>query len=825
MHMKRQKTKVRSIKKKELPSVSENGGSMFGFRYSAAETIPWIILIVLSILLSALLYPNILTYPRVYHIGDIADHNIKATRDFLVENKELSEKKRAEAVKAVIPVYDFDPSASDIIERVKKAFAVARKYQKENQKKKQTDKVSKPNKTNNTNKITESLHDNVPSLKDSFFAILDIPVNDKAFATLMAEGFPKKAEQSIVRLLLSVMKRGIVNDRKTMMTYRNKGILLHDIHTGKEVKVNDLDRFYDLDTVKRFIIRQRPALEDNGLSYRLAKAVCEIAVSLVTPNVTFNQRETEVRKDKAYRSIKPFYFKVKKGEMLVREGERITHENLIKLNEQNRLIQRNSILGKAPIMAILISFMLCTMYALGMLNKKRPYTPLKDFLLFIFTLVIVFLYVIAGNFIVGEIAQGIDFFNPRALLFAIPVTSGAMIICIFLGIRIAAAFAIAISVLSSIVLGSKIEFFIYFFVISLIAAYYVKESTERSVFIKAGLKVGMFSIILALCVESLSGSSYNTIEASIAIISAFAGGVFAGIITTGIQPLIEMAFGYTTNIKLLELASLDSPLLQKLMVHAPGTYHHSVIVSNMVEATAKAVNANPLLAKVAAYYHDIGKIKKPLYFVENQRNGENKHDKLAPSMSALILISHVKDGVEMAEKERLGKEIIDIIQQHHGTSLISFFYNKAIELNAKKGEKAVPVKEEDFRYPGPKPQTKEAGLVMLADSVEAASRALPDPTPARIQGIVQKVINKIFFDGQLDECELTLKDLHKIANSFNQILGGIYHHRIEYPESDAKGTATGKNGNTDNIRKEKSGNRQRPGNKKNGEGIRRLGLS
>ena len=209
-----------------------------------------------------------------------------------------------------------------------------------------------------------------------------------------------------------------------------------------------------------------------------------------------------------------------------------------------------------------------------------------------------------------------------------------------------------------------------------------------------------------------------------------------GVITAGTLPLVEMSFGYTTDIKLLELANLDRPLLRELMVQAPGTYHHSVIVSNMVEATAKAVNANPLLAKVAAYYHDIGKIKKPRYFIENQVDCENKHEKLAPSMSSLILISHVKDGVELAKKHKLGKEIIDIIRQHHGTSLISFFYEKAREQEEKKGGKSVQVEEEDFRYPGPKPQTKEAGLVMLADVVEAASRTLMDPTAARIQGMV-----------------------------------------------------------------------------------------
>ena len=235
---------------------------------------------------------------------------------------------------------------------------------------------------------------------------------------------------------------------------------------------------------------------------------------------------------------------------------------------------------------------------------------------------------------------------------------------------------------------------------------------------------------------------------------------------------------------------MDQPLLRELMVEAPGTYHHSVIVGNMVEAAAKSIGANSLLAKVAAYYHDIGKIKKPLYFIENQFECENRHEKLAPSMSSLILISHVKDGIELARQHHLGKEIINIISQHHGKSFISFFYNKAVEAREKtqsaKASLLPPINADDFRYPGPKPQTKEAGLVMLADVVEAACRSLTEPTPARIQGLVNRLINGIFSDGQLDECELTLKDLHQIAKHFNQILATIHHKRIEYPVANGK---------------------------------------
>jgi hypothetical protein len=197
-----------------------------------------------------------------------------------------------------------------------------------------------------------------------------------------------------------------------------------------------------------------------------------------------------------------------------------------------------------------------------------------------------------------------------------------------------------------------------------------------------------------------------------------------------------------------------------------------------VEAAASEIGANPLLAKVCGYYHDIGKINKPDYFIENQAGGRNRHDRLAPSMSALILIAHIKDGIEMAQRYKLGPVITATIQQHHGTSLIRYFYEKAKQ---KKGESAVNMA--DYRYPGPKPQTREAGLVMLADAVEAASRTLENPTPARIQGLVQRLINAIFSDGQLDNCELTLRDLHNIAKSFNTILNGIHHHRIEYPET------------------------------------------
>jgi len=257
------------------------------------------------------------------------------------------------------------------------------------------------------------------------------------------------------------------------------------------------------------------------------------------------------------------------------------------------------------------------------------------------------------------------------------------------------------------------------------------------------------------------------------------GGLSVIAIVTLLLPLIEYLFKVTTDITLLELLDLDQPIMKNLMVTAPGTYHHSVIVGNLVEAAAETVGANPLLARVSAYYHDIGKIKMPDYFVENQSGSISKHDKLTPHMSSMIITNHVKEGVELAHQYKLPEAIVDIIKQHHGNMTVSYFYEKAKE----KSENDAPA-EEDYKYPGPKPQTRVAALVMMADAVEAASKVLNDPTPARIESLVDRIINHIFLEGQLDECELTLKDIHEIKTRFTFILTGIFHKRIDYPGFD-----------------------------------------
>jgi putative nucleotidyltransferase with HDIG domain len=249
----------------------------------------------------------------------------------------------------------------------------------------------------------------------------------------------------------------------------------------------------------------------------------------------------------------------------------------------------------------------------------------------------------------------------------------------------------------------------------------------------------------------------------------------------GSLPIFEYLFNNITNISLLELSYSTHPILKEMILKAPGTYHHSLVTGNLSEAAATEIGANELLARIGAYYHDIGKIEKAEYFSENQLPNFTKHDSLTPSMSKLIIINHVKEGEELAKRYRLNAQIIDFISQHHGTSLVYYFYRKALE-NQEESE----IKEEGFRYPGPKPKTKEAAIVLLADSVEAASRTLKDPTPAKIEELVYKIINNKFIDGQLDECDLTLKDLEKIGRVFIKILAPIYYARVTYPEKESE---------------------------------------
>ncbi len=358
-----------------------------------------------------------------------------------------------------------------------------------------------------------------------------------------------------------------------------------------------------------------------------------------------------------------------------------------------------------------------------------------------------------------------------------PVAFGSMLVAILIDNRLAYFITMILALFVGLLTESnQLALITVAFVGGTVGVYRVTRLSQTGDLARAGFYIAIANAAAILAMELITGS-VNISAVLVGILLGVISGILSAVLTIGALPYLESAFSITSMIKLLELSNPNHELLKRLLIEAPGTYHHSLMVGNLAEASAQAVGANPLLVRVGAYFHDIGKIKRPEYFVENQRGFDEPHNKIAPALSALIIISHVKEGVELAREARLPEVLIDFIASHHGTSLAKYFYTQAI---AEEGEGMV--NEDSFRYEGPKPQTKEVALVMLADAVEAAVRSLPNPNMDSIRIMVNKIIRDKLNDHQLDECDLTFKDLDILGDSFCNVLGGVHHKRIEYPD-------------------------------------------
>ncbi len=472
---------------------------------------------------------------------------------------------------------------------------------------------------------------------------------------------------------------------------------------------------------------------------------------------------------------------LKKGEVIVREGERITEEHLNELYALKGMEKgRASFIMKFFYLSFLLLLFMIILYEYADRNIKKFVLSEKD--LFFGAILITL-----STVLVKIACLVFDYFpeNYAANLFyIIPIFVFGIITRVALFSEAAIVFSIMFAIIVGFSFETSLPVFLYTLVGNVLSSYFSGRCENRNTILRAGLYTGLIMGFIVLLFNLYSGHALSDIPLKIALI--LLGGIGSSFVALGLLPVIEYVFEYTTDVKLLELANFEHPLLEDMMVNAPGTYHHSIIVGNLSKAAAEAIGAHPLLTRVASYYHDAGKLKMPHYFIENRKGYEDVHETLSPNMSALIILSHVKEGVDLAEKYRLGKKITSIIKEHHGTSLVSYFYSRAKEME---DPELHVIQDKDFRYTGPKPQTKEAGIVMLADAVEASSRTLTEPTPKRIENHVQNVIENIFLDGQLDDCELTLKDLHAIQKSFITILIGIFHQRIGYPERAENGGA------------------------------------
>lgn len=697
-----------------------------------------------------------------YVPGDVATRTIRAPRDLFFEDVQSTERKRAEAGLLSKRVFIIDDREERFVPyQLNLLFEGMREIAG------QPDGVEHLA-LGDEQRMKFERKFNVDFEGEEWAAITD-KVNWPLFTRILSKA------------LNPIIERGVVSDEDIFSRGRSRrsSTLIHK-SSNQEQPLVDLGGMLSLKQAREVF---GASLADIGVEAKPAfrSALVKLGDYVLRPNVTFNAEESEHRLKVLRERVSPIYNQVKKGEVIVRAGDVVSPSDARKLERLRENHGGEKFVREALGYFVITALIFIVTYHFAQAFWQAFSLSLRDLTAVVVTLICSLL--ILRLFQLFSDAFNLNFpdIESNAFMLCAPVAAGGMLLQVTLGASAVFLFTMSFSLLTAIFLEDPWKLMLIIALGNCIGAIFVKRCTRRATLLNASLRVAVTNIIVVL--------SYLVIlpevtlqEGSAVVLLAIAGGVLSGIVAAGLLPVLEYLGGYATDIRLLELASLERPLLRELSLQAPGTWNHSMVVGHLGEVAAESIGANSLLTKVGAYYHDIGKARKPVYFIENQGGGTNRHNKLSPSMSALIIRNHVKEGMELAKQEGIPQRVIDFIPQHHGTALIEYFYEKALK-EAADGE---VIDEMHYRYSGPKPQTKEAGILMLSDVVEAASRTIADPSPAKIQGMVQKIINKIFTSGQLDESELTLKDLHFIARSFTRVLLGIHHRRIEYSESAEK---------------------------------------
>jgi len=732
----------------------------------------WLMLLVVSLgaafIISPGLYGQHVPDLRAEDVGQpfraASPSGFKATRDYDIVHSDSTVNRREEARATVRPVFDYDPGvANGLRASVEEAFAAMRSA------------LPAPNSGEPSE--SEALY----GRKKEFEETLVAP-DAEDFHALVNSRFSRQVEQMVVGLLERAYQSPVVSARDELARGSTSGITVRVLGADKE-SASPIAAPGILDVREAQAEMDRFASVPGNLPPDwpgvLRRAVLRLAKLQLRANLFFNAEETKTRRDAAAGAVRDAVIQIKKGQKIIGDGELITplHRVIVAgMGAQRDPMEVFQLqLGGALLVAGLIAFTFAFFRA--SFSRFRP--TRKDGIL----LGLVLLAALGTLHIWVGVADAIHDRYPRlpadSLYYLAPICAGAMIVRFLLSELLALFFAVVASLLCALLMGNSLSFGIFTLLTSLAGAQWISHARERTGIFKSGAAAALVGVCSLVALGFAEGKGVSP-ELAINLACAAVGGLLAApMIVMAVTPLLESLLGYASDIKLLELANLNHPALKELIVQAPGTYHHSIIIGSLVEGAAEAIGANPLLARSCAYYHDIGKGRNPLYFGENQK-GENRHDTLAPAMSAVIIKRHVTEGLEMARQYKLPKLVADAIPQHHGTRLVGFFFHKALKEQEGK-ENPQPVDESIYRYAGPKPQFREAALVMIADAVEAASRSMPEPTSAKLQALVTKLINVIFSEGQLDDCDLTLKDLNLIAQSFAHTLEGIYHARPSYP--------------------------------------------
>ncbi len=601
-----------------------------------------------------------------------------------------------------------------------------------------------------------------PAMRAARLKALGVPIDADAAEALASAGRARRVLQSLGDWLAEVGEAGIVAEKKGDLVL---GYRMVSLREGEGELPAPVSRFYDRrQALDHIVARATEAFPGDTRSVHLVE---QVAAPFLQPTVLYDAAETDWRRVQAKGAVSGVVGTVKKDELIVDANERVTADAVRKLNSLRNLELSRSTRSEfiyPPVARMLLMLLFIAAFA-TYLRMELLAVYRDNGMLAMFTLLTL---AVMGAAVVLVPVAGLSEFT-------VPLALAPLVVASLMEKRPALVFTLMVAILVTSVLELRAPFVPVAMMGGVTAVYSVVRLRHRWHFLRA-----FFAIALANLAAILAWDLARTLPAMSLARDAMWGLLNAFLATTlafMLLPVVEFVFRLTSDVTLLELSDLNRPLLRRMQLEAPGTYHHSMVVGSLAEAAAEAIDANSLLARVAAYYHDIGKLAKPEYYAENEpASSRSRHEKLTPSMSALVVKSHIAEGLELARKQRLPRAVRDAIPEHHGTMVMAFFYHKALETDP-------AARREDFSYPGPRPRRKEAAILMLADGVEGASRALAEPTPSRIRGLVQRIIDERVRDGQLDDCGLTLQDLARIREAFIPVLTAIFHVRAPYPEA------------------------------------------
>jgi putative nucleotidyltransferase with HDIG domain len=723
-----------------------------------------IFLAALSILLAFLLAGQSGPQLPEYSTGDIAYADVVVPHDLVFNDEQASEAARAEARDKVLPVYRYSPEKNtERATRLAGAFEQCRILLQASQEVKR--------RPVRFSRLTAPLQ---AALSEKLAGVFLQPVSDEAMDYLLSEGFGERLQKILTAVLNQSAPLLIVEDEKALVS--GKAQLRSVEANGRETTRS----FDEVLTWKQALDKLEAWMSTNADTGRSGFIAEHLIARLLQPNLIFDLQATETRKTEAAASADPVLRQLKKGKVILRQGDEAQPDHLLQIDAIRKAEQKASSSQKVSGLAVLLATVLAMCAYFLRLLPQQQWSHLKLSVLFGVVLVCNLALLKVVWFFCGALSSKFNawpYNESSYFFFVLPFAFGAMLITVLAGERVALLFLVFFNGLAGLAVGNDIHGLFYILMTSLLGIVAVTRSSLRVGVVLSGFKLGLAAIGLFVLVQMSRQAplSWNVVTFG-SLLGFLSGPMNAGLLVFAL-PLFERVFSVTTEIRLSELGNVNLPLLRQLILKAPGTYNHSIAVGTLSEGAAKAIGLNPLFARVAALYHDVGKSIQPEYFIENQQ-GANPHDALNPEESVRIVTSHVTEGIRLARLAALPPAIVDIIPQHHGTKLLTPFYAKA---RAQADGSGSSVPEANFRYPGPKPQSKEAAIIMLADGVEAAARTLKDRSQERLLELIRRIVSAASEDGQFSDCEITLADLERITFSFLETLSTFYHGRITYP--------------------------------------------